>query len=143
MSHSGELLSAYLDGELTRSEESTVVAHLEECAGCRMELADLHTARAMVRALPILDVPPWVIGDLPGADATVIPLRRRPAAWAAAAVAILVLFVSIATLLAPQPSLELNFIDIANTHRVSASQDGLPTGARVVLIAPTAPGLAE
>jgi anti-sigma factor RsiW len=143
MSHSGELLSAYLDGELTGSEESAVVAHLEECAGCRMELADLHTARAMVRALPILDVPGWVIGEVADTDGRVIPLRRRPTAWAAAAVAILVLFVSIATVLTPQPSLELDFVDIANTHRVSASQDGLPTGARVVLIAPTAPGVAE
>ena len=31
----GELLSAYLDGELTEGEKNTVEAHLQTCDACR------------------------------------------------------------------------------------------------------------
>jgi anti-sigma factor RsiW len=139
--HAGELLSAYLDGELTSGEQAKVIAHLEQCPDCRTELADLHLARSMVRSLPVLEVPAWVVGH-PGREAKVVPLRRRPAAWAAAAAATIVLLIGIATFVTPPPSVELNFIEVANTHRLPASQDGLPTVARAVLIAPT-PGAAQ
>jgi len=142
MSHSGELLSAYLDGELSPAEEVSVVEHLERCAHCRTELADLHTARAMVRALPILDVPAWVVGDA-AASADLVPPHRRPVAWAAAAAAAIVLFIGFATFVAPPPAVDITFTEISNTLRIPASQDGLPSGARAVVIARTTEGLAE
>jgi hypothetical protein len=54
----------------------------------------------------------------------------------AAAAAVLVLMIGIAAWLTPAPSVELEFADIATTHRARVSQDGVPTGARVVQIAP-------
>ena len=70
--------------------------------------------------------------------------RRKPLVWAAAvAAAVLVVTIGVATWLAPTPELDLDFSDIATTHRVRASQDGTPTGARLVQIAPFAPGGAE
>ena len=36
--HPGDLLSAYLDGELTARELESVSAHLEGCAECRRQL---------------------------------------------------------------------------------------------------------
>lgn len=132
--HIGEQLSAYLDGELGVDDEHRVVGHLETCPACRAELADLHVARAAVRSLPLLDPPEW----LQPAPATGIEVARRHpvAAVAAAAAAILALTIGLATLLTPAPAVEVDFAEIASTHRARASVDGLPTGARVVQITP-------
>ena len=51
--------------------------------------------------------------------------------------------IGVATWLTPTPDLELNYSDIANTHRVRASQDGTTTGARLLQIVPFSPGGAE
>ncbi len=142
MSHSGELLSAYLDGELTSAEEVDVVAHLESCTRCQGELGDLHGARAMVRALPILEVPTWVISGAAASTAE-MQVRRRPLAWAAAAAAAaFVLVIGFATFVATPPAIDITFSEISDTLRLPASQDGLPA-ARAVVIARTAGGIAE
>jgi hypothetical protein len=52
-----ELLSAWLDGELTPDEESRVAALLETDADARAELSGLRAARAMVRELPPVEPP--------------------------------------------------------------------------------------
>lgn len=57
----GELLSAYLDGELREGELELVVAHLGDCLECVGEFHDLKEARAAVRMLPILQVPDRVM----------------------------------------------------------------------------------
>jgi predicted anti-sigma-YlaC factor YlaD len=44
-----ELLSGYLDGMLTQRERQQVVLHLEGCADCRGELADLAAVREAAR----------------------------------------------------------------------------------------------
>jgi len=89
MSHSGELLSALLDGELTGEERSAVTAHLRECAECRAEAEGLAGARAAVRSLPALELPPGLL-DFPPEVPDALEARRRrrraPFAWAAAAV---------------------------------------------------------
>ncbi len=143
MSHSGELLSAYLDGELTKAEELNVVGHLETCTRCQTELGDSHEARAMVRALPILDMPTWVTSGVASSPVE-LPVRRRPLAWAAAAAAAaFVLVVGFATFVATPPAIEITFTEISNTLRLPASQDGLPPGARAVVIARSSDGIAE
>lgn len=57
----GELLSAYLDGELRDGELDLVVTHLNECLECIAEFHDLKEARAAVRMMPMLQVPDSVM----------------------------------------------------------------------------------
>lgn len=57
----GELLSAYLDGELREGELELVVAHLNDCLECIAEFHDLKEARAAVRMMPMLQVPDRVM----------------------------------------------------------------------------------
>jgi predicted anti-sigma-YlaC factor YlaD len=82
MSHSGDLLSALLDGELTAEERAAVTAHLRECGDCRAEAEGLASVRSAVRSLPALELPPGLLG----APAARRRPRRAPFAWAAAAV---------------------------------------------------------
>ena len=65
MSHAGEgLLQAYVDGELTVEEQSSLAAHLGACVACEAELDGLKAAGAVVhQALSLLDAP--------------VPLARR------------------------------------------------------------------
>lgn len=57
----GELLSAYLDGELRAGELELVVTHLNDCLECIAEFHDLKEARAAVRMMPMLQVPDRVM----------------------------------------------------------------------------------
>ena len=57
----GELLSAYLDGELRDGELEIVVSHLNDCLECIAEFHDLKEARAAVRMMPMLQVPDSVM----------------------------------------------------------------------------------
>lgn len=57
----GELMSAYLDGELRDGELERVVSHLADCLDCIAEFHDLKEARTAVRMLPILQVPDRVM----------------------------------------------------------------------------------
>jgi len=57
----GELLSAYLDGELRAGELDLVVSHLSDCLECIAEFHDLKEARAAVRMMPMLQVPDRVM----------------------------------------------------------------------------------
>ncbi len=47
-----ELLSAYIDGELSPQEKTLVEGHLRECAECRRELETLRRTVAILRAAP-------------------------------------------------------------------------------------------
>jgi anti-sigma factor RsiW len=46
-----DLLSSYLDGQLSPSEARRVAAHVEACSHCRGELADLRLASELVASL--------------------------------------------------------------------------------------------
>lgn len=100
MIHLGELLSAYLDGETTADETKRVVAHLASCDRCSDEMSDIHAARGALRSLPVLDMPADVFERL-GVSPTVVPIRKRPLTWVAAAAAAILIFVATATLTAP------------------------------------------
>ena len=57
----GELLSAYLDGELHEGELDRVDAHLGDCEDCILEFRHLKEARAALHMLPQLELPEWLI----------------------------------------------------------------------------------
>lgn len=52
-----ELLSAYLDEEVTANERQLIETHLPTCAACQQELASLRFTVAMVQALPTRPIP--------------------------------------------------------------------------------------
>jgi hypothetical protein len=52
-----ELLSAYLDGQLSAREKSAVEKRLQEDAGLRLQLEELREIRTRLRSLPLLRAP--------------------------------------------------------------------------------------
>ena len=46
--HVGELLSGYIDGELTQQERQRVQLHCEQCTSCRDELEQIRSMRERV-----------------------------------------------------------------------------------------------
>ena len=52
-----ELLTDYLDGELSSSEQSEVESHLPACDPCRGELEELQELVGSVKSLPTIPVP--------------------------------------------------------------------------------------
>ena len=63
--HPGDLISAWLDGELAPSEAATIAAHLEACPACAAERDEVDSARVAVRGLPLLMPPLGVLRPLP------------------------------------------------------------------------------
>lgn len=123
MTHPSELLSALLDGELTDHEEVRIAEHLETCSVCREELDDLNAARTALRSLPVVEMPPG-LGQSGENLAEVLPLTRRPPVWiAAAAAAILALFVGVATILAPPTTLELRLDQLSDQYGARTSME--------------------
>jgi len=121
VTHPSEPLSALLDGELTEPDRTRVVDHLSTCHACRDELNELHSARASVRSLPLLDLPSG-LSPVEKGVAEVLSLRRRPPAWvAAAAAAILALFIGVATILAPPTSLEVRLDQLSDQYGARTS----------------------
>lgn len=57
VTHLGELLSAYLDGELTPGELDRVAEHLAHCERCIAEFRELQASRVAVRLLPRMELP--------------------------------------------------------------------------------------
>jgi hypothetical protein len=55
--HIGDLLSAYVDGQLTRSEVKKVETHLEVCDQCRDELKLITNSQTLLSQMPMLDAP--------------------------------------------------------------------------------------
>lgn len=76
MTHLGDAISAYLDGEMDAIERDRADTHLADCARCSEDLATIAAVRERVRTLPVLE---------PGRRRTVAP--RRPWTLAAASVA--------------------------------------------------------
>ena len=71
-----DMLSAYLDDELTEAERAAVEARLEVSPEWQAELAEVESARAIVRGLPVREAPPgfWdrVVAHVESENATVI-----------------------------------------------------------------------
>ena len=129
MSHAGEQISAYLDGELTRAEIDQLQAHLATCGKCAGELQEMQVVRSAVRSLPLLELPP---GLIPEADAEVIPLRRNKGFLVGAAAAVVALVIAIAAIVTPStPSVALE--ELNSRYGARASLDPAFGPAKVVV----------
>jgi anti-sigma factor RsiW len=129
MNHAGELISAYLDGELARPEIDQLQAHLATCGKCAAELQEIQTVRSAVRSLPLLELPS---GLIPEADAEVVPLRRNKGFWVGAAAAAVALVIAIAALVTPStPSVALE--ELNSRYGARASLDPAFGPAKVVV----------
>ena len=100
MIHRSELISAYLDGELTASEHTELVEHLSGCGKCSAEMEQLQRVRSAVRSLPVLELP---TGIVPEADPVVVPLRRQKGLWTGVAAAVVATVIAVAALVTPDP----------------------------------------
>lgn len=98
-----KLLSAYLDGELSRGEAGAVQEHLLDCAACREAYESLRAAKEAVGQLPVADPPaefwrsirePRVRPSSPRLPWRV-PLRGRRVAWALAAVFVVLVLAAV------------------------------------------------
>ena len=104
-SQSSELLTAYIDGELTADEVAAVEAHLPGCAVCQAQVASLHAAIGTLAALPALQ---------PSADfeeavlAALRPSRVRRPHWARRAAVMIVAGGAVAAALIVMPKLGLH-----------------------------------
>ncbi|MBV8981167.1 MAG: zf-HC2 domain-containing protein [Acidimicrobiia bacterium] len=121
MSHLDDLLSAYVDGELTPGEEQRVRAHLDTCPECRRELQFIGEGRSLVRGLPPVD-PPF------GFYERLLRPQRR---WARAAVGALAAGAAASVALmagaAPhEPRVRPNVAQLVDAHTASASTSGDP-----------------
>lgn len=129
MSHSGALISAYLDGELARAEIDQLQAHLGSCGTCAAELQEMQAVRSAVRSLPLLELPP---GLIPEADADVVPLRHNKGFWVGAAAAAVALVIAVAAIVTPSaPSVELE--ELNSRYGARASLDPAFGPAKVVV----------
>ena len=54
--HVGELLSGYIDGELTQQDRQRVRMHCEDCEQCRQELEALQSMRDRIAASRLSDI---------------------------------------------------------------------------------------
>lgn len=91
-----ELLSAYLDGELTAADRTRVDEHLPSCADCRATLGALRATLADLRALPEPDLP----GQVSWAVRAAVARERRGLAsryrrWVAVAGGVAAAFVAV------------------------------------------------
>lgn len=128
MTHPGELLSAFLDGELDPAEYRRVMRHLAGCEVCTTELADLQAARAAVRSLIVLEPP---AGLVPAPERP--PLRRRVPMWvAAAAAAVLALFIGVSAIAGPRTALEVRLDEISTQYGARTSLDPNVTPGQVI-----------
>lgn len=129
MNHPSELVSAYLDGELSGAERVQLRDHLAGCGRCARELEETQQVRAMVRSLPVIELP---VGLVPEADPVVVPLRRNKGFLVGAAAAVVALVVAAAALFAPQPQ-ALSVEDLSSRFGARVSLDPAFGPAKVVL----------
>jgi anti-sigma factor RsiW len=151
MTFDPDLLSAYLDGELTDAERATVETQLEASAAWRDELAEVSAARDALRGLPQRDAPGgfWdaVHAAVTAADdehdladhEVVVPITtarstRRRWAWLAASAAAVAAVVAI--IVVPHRSqVSPNVAAVVAQHGAQGSDNGDP----VSLLAPVGP----
>ncbi|MEE8492040.1 MAG: zf-HC2 domain-containing protein [Acidimicrobiia bacterium] len=87
--HPTDLLSAFLDEELSPNEVSELTTHLADCRECQRELDSLAAVRLQIRALPVLEPAPAVI-EVAREVIPLAPRWRRTLVGAMAAAAVVV-----------------------------------------------------
>jgi anti-sigma factor RsiW len=129
MNHAGELLSAYLDGELTRSEVDQVFGHLASCGRCAAELEDIQSVRSAVRSLPLLELP---TGLVPEADGEVVPIHRNRGFLVGAAAAVVAVVIAIAAMVTPSTT-PISIEELNSRYGARASLDPAFGPAKVIV----------
>lgn len=89
----GQLLSAYLDGELVPREADSVQEHLLECGACREAYEGLRITKGLLGELPVAEPPAefWAVVRQPRFQGVLTRLSwwrpgvRRQVAWGLAA----------------------------------------------------------
>jgi anti-sigma factor RsiW len=143
-----EMLSAYLDGELSAPERDAVESRLRVSPEWRVELGEVRAARDAVRRLPARDAPDgfWesiltTVGaedDDEDASAPVVPLAarrsRRRLAWVGAAAAIVAGVVAVVAM--PHRSeVTPDVTAVVAQHGAQGSDSGDP----ITMLAPVGP----
>ena len=98
MSHPSVLISAYLDGELSRDEVGRLLDHLAGCGRCAAELEATQVVRTAVRSLPMMELPVGIVSE---ADPVVVSLRRNRGFLVGAAAATAAVVIAVAAFLTP------------------------------------------
>lgn len=129
MSHPSEMISAYLDGELTGSQVRSLLEHVASCGRCAAELEDTQRVRSAVRSLPMLELPD---GLVPEADDVVVPLRRNRGFLVGAAAAVVALVIAVAALVTPPPP-QISVEDLNSRFGARVSLDPAFGPAKVVV----------
>jgi len=142
--HIERQLSAYLDRELPPDEETAVRRHLDECARCREDLAQLTQVKAMLAGLPEHPLPEAFWPDLRRTlEREASPVARaarfwriRPAlALAVAAVVVLLLLVPFMRgQIGPLRAAEFGQELFVREHAVAAASDPLVDRAYLGLL---------
>lgn len=128
--HPGEQLSAYLDGELVTMEMPVVSAHLDTCADCRRELAELDLSRTAVRALPGIEPPAFL--DIRRAEKTDRRRGLRTAVVIASGVAAVTLAFTLGPFASvPEPT-SVSINDLESRHSAIASVSSGGSAVQVV-----------
>lgn len=131
--HEHDLL-AFVEDELSRDERDAVRRHLDACAACRTQVADVEAGRAVLRAAPQLELDPGrrdaILAGLGE------PQRRRRPSWGLVAVSAAALAIAAGLAVI---SLSGNGSDDSAREGASATQsaDEQTEGGAA---APTAPG---
>ena len=129
MNHAGELISAYLDGELTRSEVDQLFSHLASCGRCAAEMQEMQVVRSAVRSLPLLELP---VGLIPEADGEVVPLRRNRGFLVGAAAAVVALVIAVAAIVTPSTA-PISIEELNSRYGARASLDPAFGPAKVIV----------
>jgi anti-sigma factor RsiW len=129
VNHPSELISAYLDGELTDRERADLIRHLAGCGKCSAEMEETHEIRAAVRSLPMLELP---IGLIPEDDPVVVPLRSHKGLWAGVAAAIVIAVIAVAALVTP-PTASTSMDHLNSLYGARSSVDPAFSPAKVVV----------
>lgn len=129
MTHPAEMISAYLDGELNHAEISQLFTHMGSCGKCVAEMEGLQKVRTAIRSLPLVELPPGLLGK---AEPVVVPLRRNRGFLVGAAAAGVAVVIAVATVLTPQPS-ALSVDDLNSRFGARVSLDPAFGPAKVVV----------
>lgn len=109
MTHPGDLLTGYLDGEVSAAERRSVADHLAGCDACGELLQDLRETRSLLRSLPLLDLP------LPALRSGLRRSRRPSVAWAVSGVAAAMLALGL-VLVPDEPAASFDFDTLRDQH---------------------------
>jgi len=129
LSHPYEMISAYLDGELTQAEASELFTHLGTCGKCVAEMEAMQRVRTAVRSLPLIELPTGLLGE---AEPVVVPLHKNRGFLVGAAAAGVAIVIAVATMLSPSPS-ALSVDDLNSRFGARVSLDPAFGPAKVVV----------